>query len=190
MVDLLILLIQQLNSSVIILIVILILFIFLTYKLGRWTEKFSNQDNKLYKIDSISDRLIKVETKIDLIYQHTNKNSPIMSNSPISLTNIGETISKDINAGEILKKYLQKLENDSILLNCNSAYDIQKNSMELAKNKLIKYLNEEELLKVKNQAYNYGILVEDVMSIFGVLLRNYILNKKGISIYDIDKDIN
>ena len=55
--------------------------------------------------------------------------------------------------------------------------------------KSIKYLNEEELLKIKNQAYNYGILDEDVMSIFGILLRNYILKKKNMSIYDVDKKI-
>lgn len=189
MVELLSLLIQQLNSSVIILIVILILFIFLTYKLGRWTEKFNNQDNKLSKIDDISDRLIKVETKIELIYQHTNKNSPIMSNSPISLTKVGKEISKNIDADEILKKYLDKLENDDELLKCNSAYDIQNISMNIAKYKLIKYLNEEELLKIKNQAYAYGILDEDVMSIFGILLRNYILKKKNMSIYDVDKKI-
>ncbi|EKV57275.1 hypothetical protein A966_05338 [Brachyspira hampsonii 30446] len=189
MVELLSLFIQQLNSSVIILVIILIFIIFLTYKLGKWSEKFSNQDNKLSKIDDISDRLIKVETKIDLIYQHTNKNSPIMSNSPISLTDVGQKISKDMNANEILKKYLDKLENDTSLKDCNSAYDIQKNSMDLAKNKLIEYLNEEELLKVKNQAYNYGILVEDIMSIFGILLRNYILDKRGMSIHDIDKGI-
>lgn len=65
----------------------------------------------------------------------------------------------------------------------------KKNSIDLAKNKLIDYLNEDELLKVKNQAYNYGILIEDIMSIFGILLRNYILDKKGMSVHDIDKDM-
>lgn len=187
--SLLALLIGQLNSSVIILIVILILFLFFTYKIGKWSEKFDNQEKRLSKIDDISNRLIKVETKIDLIYQNTNAHSTIRSNSPISLTDVGKKISEDIKADEILKKYLDKLENDALLQQCNSAYDIQKNSIDLAKNKLIAYLNEDELLKVKNQAYNYGILIEDIMSIFGILLRNYILDKKGMSVHDIDKDM-
>ena len=57
--SLLALLIGQLNSSVIILIVILILFLFFTYKIGKWSEKFDNQEKRLSKIDDISNRLIK-----------------------------------------------------------------------------------------------------------------------------------
>jgi len=40
---------------------------------------------------------------------------------------------------------------------------------------------------IKQEAYSKGILVSDILSVFGVLLRNYILDSKKISISEVDK---
>ena len=59
--------------------------------------------------------------------------------------------------------------------------------MNVAKEKLLPLLNESELNAIKDEAFARGLLVEDVMSIFGVLLRNSVLHQKNIPIADVDK---
>ena len=59
--------------------------------------------------------------------------------------------------------------------------------MNVIKINLLRLLNEEELIRIKNLAYQQGVLVEDFFGIFGVILRNHILQQKGIPISEIDK---
>jgi hypothetical protein len=40
------------------------------------------------------------------------------------------------------------------------------------------FLSDEELLKVKNEAFDRGLLIDDIISVFGVLLRNKLLTNK------------
>jgi len=51
---------------------------------------------------------------------------------------------------------------------------------------LLTFLNEKELTIIKQEAYSRGIIVQDVMSVFGVLLRNFILSQKGMPISAVD----
>ena len=59
--------------------------------------------------------------------------------------------------------------------------------MKLAKGEMVKLLNDEELSLVKQEAYDRGLIVEDIMSVLGVLLRDHVLSKKGYPISDVDK---
>lgn len=123
-----------------------------------------------------------------MINQFTNPNAPTKSQSPISLTPVGLKISENIGATNIFEKHKEKLLN-AVDSKCpKTAYDIQFVSFEVAKNDMINFLDEQDLLVVKNEAYNRGILVEDVMGVFGVLLRNEILKIKGIPLAEVDKD--
>lgn len=56
----------------------------------------------------------------------------------------------------------------------------------MAKNELVNILNEFELNLIKNEAYKNGLLIEDIFSIFGVLIRNKFLQLKGIPIAHVD----
>jgi hypothetical protein len=60
-------LIEQLNSSVFILLGISALVVFATYKLGGLMQKFTHHEDKLKGLSSLSEKVIKIETKIDLI---------------------------------------------------------------------------------------------------------------------------
>jgi hypothetical protein len=60
-------------------------------------------------------------------------------------------------------------------------------AMKLAKEKLLTFLDSQELATVKQEAYNRGLTVEDIMSVFGVLLRDHILKEKGYAVADVDK---
>ncbi len=197
-------LIDQLNSSVFVLLGILACTGWALYKIGKWTAIFKHHDDKIIKIESLAEkviimgtkvdkieglaeRVVTVGTKVDLIYQIVNPNRVVSSMSPISLTEIGKQIVENIKANVILQKYIQKLAQEVELENPKNAYDIQLASMKVAKERMITFLTEEELAIIKQEAYNRGQLIEDIMSVFGVLLRNHVLNQKGLPISDVDK---
>ena len=180
-------LIEQLNSSVFVLLLILIAAGYLIYNMGVWTQKFKNSDEKIAKIESMNEVVIGLKMKVDLICQSVNPNSPTRSASPISITRIGKEIALNIGAEVILKKYEKRLIAEIDKANPKNAYDIQKIAFEVAKTFMVNILNEEELGLLKREAYERGLLLEDIMSIFGVLLRNSVLEVKNLPIADVDK---
>lgn len=184
-------LINKLNSSVFILIAILVLAFIMLFKIGKffgkWTEKFSHHDGEIGKLISLSEKVLIMQTKVDLIYQHVNPNSPVKSQSPMNLTVAGKAIIDKIHADKIINKYISHLVQEVEKQTPKNAYDIQNISIEVAKNNMLNYLNEDELSAVKQEAYSRGILVEDILLVFGILLRNHILKEKNIPISDVDK---
>jgi hypothetical protein len=179
-------LIKQLNGSVIILLLILIVIFIALFKLGNWQQKFSDHDERVKKIEGLAEKVVALTIKVDLIYQNTNPKATILSRSPIVLSAVGNEIADKLKAVEIFGKYAKKLISEVDKRKPNNAYDIQNISMEVAKTKMLSMLDEAELLLIKSQAFENGIIVEDIMSIFGVFLRNQILQERGMSISDVD----
>jgi len=96
----------------------------------------------------------------------------------ISITPVGKQISTKLNADAILAKYIDKLcamVDDAAPKN---AYDVQTASMMVAKEKMMNLLNADEINAVKGEAYARGLLAEDIIAIFGVLLRDEVLGRK------------
>lgn len=175
MTTLLIELLHQLTGAVFVLVILLIVAFWLMFKVGKYTQKFTEQDEKLKGLGNLSDNVIRIDTKVGLIYQLVNKNSPIASQSPISLTPVGAQIIEKLKGIEIFSKYSERLVKEVTSVNPKNAYDIQEISMKVAKEKMISFLNEQELILVKQEAFDRGLQLEDIMSVFGVLLRNRIL---------------
>ncbi len=63
-------------------------------------------------------------------------------------------------------------------MNPVNAYDIQQSAVAIAKKDIEKQLNSEALLKIKDVAYKNGILVEDIMLMFGIFLMRSCLKEK------------
>jgi len=105
--------IKQLNSSVFVLIAILICAFILTYKvadkLARWTEKFQHHDEKITKIENLTEKFIELKTKVELIYDNTNPRKTVAVTSPISLTPLGNEIADKIKANTILERCISQL---------------------------------------------------------------------------------
>lgn len=181
-------LIKQLNSSVFILLLILVATGWGLYKIGGWMRTFEHHEQKITRIEGLAEKVVIIQTKVDLIYQNTlGTRRTVAAMSPINLTALGKEIAEKLKAEDILKKYISKLSKEAEIENSKNAYDIQMAAMNLAKGKLLTLLNDEELVAVKQEAYNRGLLAEDIMSIFGVLLRNHVLAEKGYPVSDIDK---
>lgn len=180
-------LIDQLNSSVFVLLGILAASYWAVGHIARLIEKFSHHQTKIEKFDGLHDRMVELKIKVDLIYQNTNPNKTVAAASPISLTPIGKEIGVSISADKILEKYVGQLS-DLVNASCpKNAYDVQVAAMAVVKEKMMQMLNADELNAIKAVAYSKGLLVEDVMSIFGVLLRDVALKQKGFPVSDVDK---
>ncbi len=181
-------LIDQLNSSVFVLLAILGVVGWGLYKIGIWKTTFKHHDEKIIKIEGLADRVLVMSTKVDLIYENTlGAKRTVAAASPITLTDVGKEIAQKIKAETILNKYLAKLSKEIDAEDPKNAYDIQMTAMKLVKGKMLTFLNGEELAIVKQEAYNRGLIVEDIMSVLGVLLRDHILKEKGYPISDVDK---
>jgi hypothetical protein len=180
-------LIEQLNSSVFVLLGILAVSFWVIFKIGKWTEKFQTHEDKISNVQNLGNQVIEIRTKVDLIYNLVNPNRLVAAHSPISLTPTGIEISNKIGANMILQAHIDPLTSAVESENPKNAYDIQLASMKVAKEKMLSLLSESELVTIKDEAYTRGMLVEDILSIFGVLLRNHVLNKRGVPIADVDK---
>jgi hypothetical protein len=180
-------LIDQLNSSVFILLALIALSGWILYRGGRWTERFASHGEKLDGIAPLTEKVTRLEAKVDLIYQHVNPNRAVQAYSPISLTDVGRDISAKIKAPSILERCYPSLKNHPEIISAKNAYDIQMACMRIARAEFEKCLNEDELVAVKLEAYNRGNLLEDVLAVFGVLLRNRVLEEKGIPVSEVDR---
>jgi len=180
---------EQLNSSVFVLLMLLGAAGIGIYKAGQWSKVFKFHEDKIIKIEGLAEKVLLMGQKVDLIYENTlGSKRTTASLSPINLTDVGQKIVEKIKANAILERCIPQLEKEVEKEKPNSAYDIQMVSMKVAKGKMLTCLIETELAAVEQEAYERGLLVEDIMSVFGVLLRNHILSKKGISISEVDTD--
>lgn len=180
-------LIDQLNSGVFVLLGLTALAGWVLFRGGRWMERFSHHDEKLDGIAPLTEKVTRLEAKVDLIYQHVNPNRAVQSYSPISLTEIGREIAANIKAPAVLERCYPVLRNHPEIAAAKNAYDIQMACMRIAKEQFEQCLNEDELMAVKLEAYNRGNLLEDILAVFGVLLRNRVLEEKGIPVSEVDR---
>ena len=181
----------NLNSVVIVavlltilLVVILLIVIIIVYRIGKYTERLASFEkifNKVnYEQDKISETLHDMKNKLDMLHikvDSFNQNGQ----GPLSLIKSDEDIANYLN---IDSKLIALINNESNIMQKLSknknAYDIQINCIEWAKNDLNNFLDHIYLDKIKNKAYSLGIPEEDVLYIFGLKLRDMILNELDI----------
>ena len=110
------------------------------------------------------------------------------SHSPVSLTEIGTTISTELNAeGMIAKNWEVIYKNLEENICEKNAYDIQQYCIETAIVELDKFLTKEDVDTVKMRAFKDGHPLAYYAPIFGILIRNKYLKLKNIDVDEIDK---
>ncbi len=198
---------NQLNSSVAVLLVLLVIVIFMVWKLSSaitlWQYKHTEHDKKLAKAGDTNDkvialeanigkavdfgeRIIRIETKLDMVFQKLSPNPFAQSQSPIALTSDGLEIAKKINVDETIDRlysnFLALVEKKAP----KTAYDIQECSFSVVREFILNELNEQELNALKNEAFNKGMPLDSFIIIYSIKLRDRILAEKNIPIVDID----
>ena len=178
--------IAELNSSVFVLLVVLGVVIWMTYKAGSLIEKFKLHEQKLDEARGIHNEMISIRTKVDLIYQNTNPNPLYRTQSPLALTPKGHAVSADLKAKEIISRVYDKLHKAIDEESPDTAYDIQVAALKVAKEGLPKLITGKELISIKEHAFQNGALLEDMLIIFGIMLRDRVLQERGIPLTEVD----
>jgi hypothetical protein len=146
----------------------------------------SNSFEKMEKnIDDIRRDLSYLKGNVDCI--NSGKTALAQSHSPITLSEKGQEVSKELDAVSLVANNWEAIFNnlEQNVANKN-AYDIQQYCIETASVELDKFLNEQDLLKVKNFAFNQGANVQYFSIVFALIIRDKYFKDKKIKISDID----
>lgn len=182
-------LIKQLNGSVFVLIVVLIVLFILVYKSGGMVNSFKNFQSKHEsfdtKIDSIKDSLASIKATTDLLYQtHVQT---VKAHSPLSLTEIGHKISRELKIMEMIDDHWAEIELQIAKKSPTNPYDIQTVAMDIARACFENLFSNDEKNNIKTYAYNTGMNLLQIYPVIGIEIRNKYFKKNGIKIDDVDK---
>lgn len=153
------------------------------------------------KHSEIAQAVTKIETSIefmqksiDSLTQSIQKNTKLIldpftqAHSPISITDAGKEMIKRIGMDKMFERNWPRIES---LIRENAVsknpYDIQEFCTEQAVVFPEKFLEPEELDRVKLDAYNNGLNLLPYMRVIAVMSRDRYLEENGYKIEDIDK---
>ena len=139
------------------------------------------------ELKRVSDDLIRLQTRMDICVPLEKPNALARAHSPIALTPEGEKVKKQIKAEELLQNHQEALYGFVNQAKMNNAYDIQLEAFRVISEKFYAMLSASEMIDIKNEAYNLGKPLEDLLIIFQILFRDYLLKKHGMLVADVDK---
>lgn len=164
--------------------IIIIVVPFLFWKIPVWKTRIEE------KIENIEEKIEKLESRYENIFQILvgAVGQPLVkSNSPLTLTDYGITISEKINAGGVAKVYAERLFPEIKNLN---AYQIQEYCFEYCKNSLLddlKLANPGQYETIHTVAFEDGIEINKITRVIAIQLRDAIFSMSGTLHEDLDK---
>jgi hypothetical protein len=140
------------------------------------------------KIDSINTSIAYMLGNMDVLLRAGNIPSPIQSQSPVSLTDIGKKLAEKMDIEARISNNRDKIYAflDSNIPSPN-AYDIQQFCIEMASVYPERFFSEDDVIFIKNFAYSDGKPLVYYGGMIGVMIRDAYLKHKGISTSEIDK---
>ena len=140
---------------------------------GKLTERVDSMKEGLGELkDAVDSAVSELRGDIKGILQQLGK-STTTSNSPITLTELGQSISREIGASGWAESEAKKLLSD---IQEKEPYEIQILSFEHAKKAV---LSPELQRRILQSAYDNGITEENVKDVLGVELRDALLRLRG-----------
>ena len=138
-------------------------------------------------LHSINTSLNSFRNSLD-IFITSRPSSVAESKSPLSLNSNGEKLAKELDAEKIIDRNFQELRRSVDAEELNNAFDVQQVAMSVARNFFASQKDDDLIIKAKDIAYNKGLPSLDLYTIFGILLRDKILEERGLVPNDIDKN--
>ena len=152
--------------------------------LGSIEEIREKMNLLIGRVDAVSDR---VDTLSDEMIASRGK-GVYQSDSPLSLNEYGESLSKKIDVKTITDRYREELTKKAKKQEMN-AYQIQQSCFHFAQDQIPKDLEEnskEQYDQLSNVAFKEGIHIRDLMRVIGLILRDQVLEACDIYISDVD----
>ena len=180
--------------SIVIIFGIIAWFVTMNSKLKDLEDVRKNAQGLLRGLESIEE----IREKINVLIGRVNALSDEVaasrgkgiyrSDSPVSLSEYGESLSKKIDVKSITDRYKEQLTKRAKKREMN-AYQIQQICFDFAQNQIPKDLEEnskEQYDQLANVAFNEGIQIGDLMRVLGLILRDKVLEACDISVSDVD----
>ncbi len=143
-------------------------------------------------LNDVKVTLGKLETGQEDVYRMmsliagTSTNASLtQSHSPISLTEKGEIIAKELGFEKILDDNWGKIS--KIIDTELNPYDIQMKFITELILRPSRYIDNDSLDAIKNDAFNKGLPLIDYMRMTGVLARDRYFREHGIDVADVDR---
>jgi Na+-transporting methylmalonyl-CoA/oxaloacetate decarboxylase gamma subunit len=166
-----------------------------TTKINTEHDTFSKRVNKMEEnTDKIKENIIVIKGSVELI-QRSLQNSNIIVNpyaqqrSPLRLTEDGGEMVKSVGIDRMIdenwtniRSYMKKN------LSTDNPYDIQQFLMEQTVAYPGKFINKDDLDRLKNIAYNKGYPLNVYLTVVALLIRDRYFSENNIDIEEIDKN--
>lgn len=144
-------------------------------------------------ISSINTSITYMQKSIDSLTQSLQRNKGIITDpftqthSPLSITSIGYDMIRNLGIDEIFENNWMRIR---YLIEENTKsqnpYDIQQFCIEQAVVYPDKFLSENELNKIKLDAYHTGNSLTSYMKVIAIMARDRYFEENGINIIDVD----
>ena len=109
--------------------------------------------------------------------------SAAKSKSPLTLTEMGKEIAKDLDADKAIAELVDKLNIPPNI----SPYNIQYMTEDKIHRDWRTLFSADQISKIENSAYENGISIYDVLKVYMLLTRDHILKKRGLPVLPFAK---
>ena len=178
-------------AIVVLIFLIMLVAIIITWRISGWkTIVDSNQTSLSNSLKALEENLTKfMEEMRDDVKKifHALPQDTTKTSSPITLTDLGIEIAKEIKANEVVEKRAKLFISRATDM---PPYEIQEMCFNYVEDELINDSDIQEdyrnLLdtRVKTSAFQHGLEVNQVLRVIGVLLRDKVLEAKGLALPD------
>ena len=174
--------------SIVIAISIALFVYFVISSITKIQKEMEDVKKDISKISNNTENLDFIKKFINLFYKNEGIELTTI-NSPITLNERGVEISKKIQADNIINRNYETFKNNVCEKEVINAYDIQQNCFSFSKSiiKTKEYFEDNEYENMKSIAFDEGITIESIYIVFGILLRDRILQERQLTHDDIDK---
>lgn len=155
------------------------------WKVSYFAAKLKGVDKLEQSIDIIKTDIQYLKGFVQLFKESNNPLS--QRQSPVSMTDIGKTVATELNIQNMVINHWDAfcVEVAGCLKKDCNPYDIQVESFKVG-DKYQDFINPQELLAIKNHAFNAGYNLGIYNILFGLIIRDKILQDKGFKQSDID----
>ncbi len=173
--------------------VVFLLVIWLTHYVTKKVTEIKASHNEIANgleksekhIDEMRRDISYIKGTLDII---KSGNSPLMqSHSPISLTEEGVAVAKELDADRLITLNWERIKGELIKLGQANAYDIQQYCIETADVDAHLFFDSATLDKIKTYAYEKGKPVQLYLRLLGVIIRDKFFQEQGIPLSRIDE---
>jgi hypothetical protein len=178
--DIIMKLIERLNSSVFVLLLVLFAIFWTIHKVstmmaehGSVCKRQDKFDENIYTIKNI---LSKINARVDLIYED-KRSKIIKSQSPASLTKIGEEIAENTKIREIIENNWGKIRLIFDQIKFDNQYDIQVAAIE-NEQKIFQTFDKKDQTLIKEYAFENGLNLFEIYAVISLIVRDKILAER------------